>query len=189
VTAAQDGVPHDGGPHDGGPHDGGLHYSASHGAAARDGVVRVRRAVPRDAADLVSLRVHLMRAMGEPGAEDPTWQERAREWFAAGLATADVAAFVVDAPGRLAACALVELHRSVPSARNPRGTTAHLSNVCTHPADRGRGFGRACVGAALDWAREAGTDSVSLHATPEGEPLYRSLGFVDTTYTELRLRW
>ncbi|CPU65494.1 Uncharacterised protein [Mycobacteroides abscessus] len=30
---------------------------------------------------------------------------------------------------------------------------------------------------------------MSLHATPEGEPLYRSLGFVDTTYTELRLRW
>lgn len=174
MTAGRSGAPHDGGPH---------------GVSARDAVVRVRRAVPRDAADLVSLRVHLMRAMGEPGAEDPTWQGRARAWFAAGLGTPDVVAFVVDAPGRLAACALVELHRSAPSARNPRGTTAHLSNVCTHPADRGRGFGRACVGAALDWARTAGADSVSLHATPEGEPLYRSLGFVDTTYTELRLRW
>ena len=33
------------------------------------------------------------------------------------------------------------------------------------------------------------TDSVSLHATADGESLYRALGFVDTTYTELRLRW
>ena len=52
-----------------------------------------------------------------------------------------------------------------------------------------RRVARACVVAALDWARESGADSVSLHATADGESLYRGLGFVDTTYTELRLRW
>lgn len=155
----------------------------------REGGVPVRRALPRDADDLVGLRVHLMRAMGERDADDPTWQARARAWFADRLRTPDVVAFVVDGSDRVAACALVELHRSAPSARNPHGTTAHLSNVCTVPGARGRGYARACVEAALDWAREAGADSVSLHATPDGERLYRALGFVDTTYTELRLRW
>jgi ribosomal protein S18 acetylase RimI-like enzyme len=149
----------------------------------------VRRAVPRDADDLVALRVHLMRAMGEADAEDGSWQRRATAWFARMLGSDDVVAFVVDGPSQVAACALVELHRSVPSARNPHGTTAHLSNVCTVPGARGQGYARACVVAALDWARASGADSVSLHATADGESLYRSLGFVDTTYTELRLRW
>ncbi|MGM7421353.1 MULTISPECIES: GNAT family N-acetyltransferase [unclassified Cellulosimicrobium] len=157
--------------------------------AAREHRVPVRRAVPRDADDLVALRVHLMRAMGESDAEDGAWQRRAREWFARRLGSEDVVAFVVDAPDQVAACALVELHRSVPSARNPHGTTAHVSNVCTVPGARGQGYARACVVAALDWARANGADSVSLHATPDGESLYRGLGFVDTTYTELRLRW
>lgn len=157
--------------------------------AAREDRAPVRRAVPRDAGDLVGLRVHLMRAMGETDADQPEWQERAREWFVRALGSDDVVAFVVDGPERVAACALVELYRSVPSARNPHGTTAHLSNVCTVPGARGQGYARACVVAALDWARESGADSVSLHATADGESLYRALGFVDTTYTELRLRW
>lgn len=149
---------------------------------------RVRRARRADATALVGLRVELMRAMGED-AEDPVWQERALTWFRDALAGDDAAAFVVDEDGAVVAGALVTLGRGAPSARNPRGLTAHLSNVCTLPSARGRGHGRACVEAAIAWARDAGVDSVALHATPDGEELYRSLGFVDTTYTELRLRW
>jgi GNAT superfamily N-acetyltransferase len=149
----------------------------------------VRRARPADAPALVGLRVELMRAMGEADADGPAWQDRALTWFRDALADDDAAAFVVDEDGVVVAGALVTLGRGAPSARNPRGLTAHLSNVCTLPPARGRGHGRACVEAAIAWAREADVDSVSLHATPDGEELYRSLGFVDATYTELRLRW
>ncbi|MCB7137801.1 GNAT family N-acetyltransferase [Cellulosimicrobium marinum] len=149
----------------------------------------VRRARPADASALVGLRVELMRAMGEDGAEDRGWQDRALTWFRDALAGDDAAAFVVDDGGAVVTGALVTLGRGAPSARNPRGVTAHLSNVCTLPPARGRGHARACVVAAVDWARGAGADSVALHATPAGEGLYRALGFTDTTYTELRLRW
>ncbi|MBD5788075.1 GNAT family N-acetyltransferase [Cellulosimicrobium terreum] len=156
--------------------------------------VQVRRARPRDAAALVALRVELMHAMDEADAEDPAWQERAVEWFEGALATDDAAAFVIDDDGDddercVVAGALVTIGRGAPSARNPGGTTAHLSNVCTLARARGRGLGRACVEAAIEWARAADVDSVALHATPDAEALYRSLGFTDTTYTELRLRW
>jgi len=153
------------------------------------GTDRVRRARPADAAALVGLRVELMRAMGEDGAEEPVWQDRALDWFRDALAGDDAAAFVVDEGGRVVAGALVTIGRGAPSARNPHGLAAHLSNVCTLPTARGRGHARACVEAAIGWARAAGVDSVALHATPDGEDLYRSLGFTDTTYTELRLRW
>jgi ribosomal protein S18 acetylase RimI-like enzyme len=152
-----------------------------------DGVVR--RALPADAPALVALRVELMRAMGEAGADASEWQDGALAWFRAALAGDDAAAFVVDDDGEVVAGALVTLGRGAPSARNPRGLTAHVTNVCTLPHARGRGLARACLEAAISWSRAARVDSVSLHATPDGEGLYRSLGFTDTTYTELRLRW
>ncbi|OLT50552.1 GNAT family N-acetyltransferase [Cellulosimicrobium sp. CUA-896] len=149
----------------------------------------VRRAGPDDAPGLVALRVELMRAMGEDGADAPEWQDRALAWFRAALAGGDAAAFVVDGDDGVVAGALGTLHRGAPSARNPRGLTAHVTNVCTLPGARGQGLARACVEAAIGWSRAAGVDSVALHTTPDGEGLYRSLGFTDTTYTELRLRW
>ncbi len=151
--------------------------------------VVVRRAGPEDASGLVALRVELMRAMGEDDADAPQWQERAHGWFRRALGSEDAAAFVVDGDGGPVAGTLVTLHHGAPSARNPRGLTAHVTNVCTLPQARGRGLARACVEAAVGWARAQGVDSVALHTTPDGEALYRSLGFTDTTYTELRLRW
>nr|WP_241744291.1 GNAT family N-acetyltransferase [Cellulosimicrobium arenosum] len=127
--------------------------------------------------------------MGEEDVHDPAWQERALAWFDSALDGDVAAAFLVDDGDQVVAGALMTIGRGAPSARNPHGTTAHLSNVCTLPRARGRGLARACVEAAIAWARDADVDSVSLHATPEGEALYRSLGFADTTYTELRLRW
>jgi len=45
------------------------------------------------------------------------------------------------------------------------------------PAARRRGHGRALTLAALARARDAGCAGVTLNATGEGEPLYRSVGF------------
>ncbi len=44
---------------------------------------------------------------------------------------------------------------------------------------RGRGIGRALIRHALDFLEAQGVRSVRLDATPKGEPLYRSLGFVE----------
>jgi ribosomal protein S18 acetylase RimI-like enzyme len=45
------------------------------------------------------------------------------------------------------------------------------------PAARRRGFGRSLTLAALERARGVGCSVVTLNATGEGEPLYRSVGF------------
>jgi ribosomal protein S18 acetylase RimI-like enzyme len=43
--------------------------------------------------------------------------------------------------------------------------------------ERRRGVGRALTAAALDLGRAAGCSFATLNATPEGELLYRRLGF------------
>jgi GNAT superfamily N-acetyltransferase len=62
-------------------------------------------------------------------------------------------------------------------------------NICTDPAHRRQGYGRACLDALLTWFR---TDTevrvVDLNATPEGAGIYTAEGFGQPAFPTLRLR-
>ena len=53
------------------------------------------------------------------------------------------------------------------------------TNAPTDPRYRGRGYARETTVALLDWFAAQGVTRVDLHATPEAEHLYRSLGFAE----------
>jgi len=57
------------------------------------------------------------------------------------------------------------------------GRLAWIGMLLVHPAQRGRGTGRALMRRALDYLRAEGSACIGLDATPAGEPLYLSLGF------------
>ena len=61
-----------------------------------------------------------------------------------------------------------------------------MSSVFVVPAHRGRGLARAVVTAGLRWLSEKGAEVVDLHATPDAERLYRSLGFSEANSLALR---
>ena len=152
----------------------------------------VRRAVADDAAALVRLRAAMYDDMGEAtGAPEAPWRPAAEAWFVARLPrTHEIAAFVVDEPGAgPVACAFGVVEHPAPSPSNPVGVRGHVSQVSTLPAFRRRGYARACLTALLDWfERETDARRLDLHATTDGEPLYRSLGFARSPYPSLRLR-
>lgn len=59
------------------------------------------------------------------------------------------------------------------------GIGVHL-NVVTHPSARGRGYGRAVMGAALNWVRSMGATHSAIQVLANNAPalnLYASLGF------------
>jgi ribosomal protein S18 acetylase RimI-like enzyme len=60
---------------------------------------------------------------------------------------------------------------------NVDGRTAYVQWVATDDEFRGRGCARAVMTTLLDWLDAHDVTAVELHATPMGEPLYRSLGF------------
>lgn len=161
----------------------------------------VRRAGAGDIPELVRLRHAMFRAMAAAGAAGrPDQVEDAAWYLAAGRALDEqmrrgvLAAFVVDAPGPgagsdsrpLVACAVASLEERLPGPGFPRGLAGSMSSVFVEPTHRGRGVARAVVSAGVAWLDEQGAEVVDLHATPQAEALYRSLGFAEPASAALR---
>jgi len=147
-------------------------------------MVEVRRATGDDVAELVRLRSVMMTAVTGAPQPDGPWQDSARATLHAAIAdpASDWAAFVVDhpnRPGTLATCAIGVVERRLPGARNPTGEMGYIFNVATEPDCRRRGYARACMLALLDWYRARGVKKIDLKSAPDGEGLYRSLGFAE----------
>jgi GNAT superfamily N-acetyltransferase len=153
--------------------------------------IEVRRAKPDDAEALVRLRALMLEAMGvDTGGADAPWREVALRYFTDGLATPETfAAFVVDDPeAGVVASAVGHCNPHAPGPNDLSTQRGTLYNVSTEPAFRRRGLARACVVALLTWYRdETDIGQIELHATPEGAPLYLSLGFIPSSYPTHRL--
>ncbi len=153
----------------------------------------VRRATVADAAELVRLRAVMLASIAGHEPTGDGWRHAARETLRRRLAEPDptLAAFVVersDPPGALAACAVGAVEYRLGGPGNPTGETGYVFNVVTDPDQRRRGYSRRCMTALLDWYRHRGVGTIDLRASPQGEPLYRSLGFVATPDPAMRLR-
>ncbi|GAA3718749.1 GNAT family N-acetyltransferase [Streptomyces tremellae] len=153
--------------------------------------VTTRAAGPGDAEELVRLRAVMLDSLN-PGRDDGSWQPASVAILRRALAEpdGDLAAFVVDAPGRpgvLAACVVGTVTQGLGSPGNPAGLGGHVFSVATDPSMRRRGCCRACMEALLAWYRRRGVVKVDLHASREGAPLYASLGFRPTRATAMRL--
>lgn len=148
-----------------------------------------RRATPEDAEELVRLRKVMQDSYLGRENPDISWQPAAVATLRTRLAAADtdLTAFVVDRAGGLAACAVGTIEYRLGGPDNPHGTTGYVFSVATDPDLRRRGHSRACMEGLLGWFRERGVPKIDLRASPEGEGLYASLGFVRTPDPAMRL--
>ncbi|GGN83661.1 N-acetyltransferase [Actinoplanes lobatus] len=153
--------------------------------------MRTRQATPDDADELILLRAVLLHTMGRDDWNDD-WREPARRSLVRRLGAAEptMAAFVVERPagGGLAACAVGTIEERLGNPHNPEGRVGYVFSVATHPDMRRRGYSRACVEALLEWYRDQGVTAVHLTASPDGEPLYTSLGFTRHPDPAMRVR-
>jgi GNAT superfamily N-acetyltransferase len=155
---------------------------------AREQQLAVRPATVDDVGEVVRLGGLMFESMGET---EFGFLPSAERILRAGIEQGTMAAFVVDDPARagvlIAGCAGVVWHR-LPGPSTPRGRCGYVQYVWTDPDHRSRGLGRGVVSELLDWFEARQVPVVELHATPEGEPLYRSMGFSELSTPHLRLR-
>lgn len=143
--------------------------------------IAARQAIPEDAEELTRLREVMISSVFGP-ITDLSWRQPCVEALRAALADPAgwLQAFVTDAPdepGVLAASSIGVVERRLPSPSNLSGIHGYIMSVATDARFRRQGHARAVVVATLDWLRSWGVARVDLHASDEGESLYRDLGF------------
>jgi len=130
-----------------------------------------------DTPEIIRLAALMYDSIGLDGS-DPTWIAQAEEQFRSRLGS-DVQAAVIDDPGSegLVASGAAVLADRLPTPFNTGGRVAYIQWIATDERMRRRGLGRSVMGKLLEWCAEQGAGIVELHATPDGEHLYRSIGF------------
>jgi GNAT superfamily N-acetyltransferase len=111
------------------------------------------------------------------------------EWIAAGTYVGWLAE-PLSRPGLVVGGAGVQLRAMLPRPNREgsgllAGPEAYVLNVFVERAWRRRGVATLLMEYVLGYARERRLRLVTLHATPEGRPLYERLGFGPTN--EMRL--
>ena len=150
--------------------------------------MRARLATAADAEEVARLAALMYASMGLRTSAD--WLARAAAEFAHRQGD-DLVAFVVDRPDRrggLSASGAGMIARRLPSPTNPAGRVGYIQWVATDVAFRRQGLARQVLLELIHWFEERRVPVIELHATPDGEPLYRSLGFSHEGGVALRRR-
>lgn len=148
---------------------------------------RMRRTTFADLGTVLYHRLQMFRDMGYSDAERmKAVASISEQQFAATLTDGTYQGwFIENQAGEVIAGGGIILVTYPPSPRDPHHRRAWVVNIYTEQAYRRRGLARRLMQAMIDWCHEEGYDSVFLHASKEGRPLYESLGFVATN--EMRL--
>jgi GNAT superfamily N-acetyltransferase len=150
--------------------------------------MRVRAATADDAGEVVRLAALMYASMGLD-VSDPAWIAAAEDAARSRLGD-ELAVFVVDHPTepRLIASGAGTIATRLPAPNNHTARVGYVQWIATEPEFRRRGLARQIMEALLAWYEQQGVTAVELHATTDGEPLYRSLGFGDEGARALRRR-
>jgi len=147
----------------------------------REGPAAIRPATLKDLDVLVELRVALFKAMGQGGARLDAATPAIRAYVEKQLPSGAFRVWVAERRGTVVAAIGLVIHCVPPSPHNPDGREAYIMNLFTRPEVRRRGIARRLMTHVLDIVRSEGLLKVRLYATPDGRPLYESLGFAVAT--------
>lgn len=142
--------------------------------------MQIRKATGDDIETLMGIRLEMLRIVNKmKDGEDfsKTLVDCSREYFLHG----DQTTVIAVEQGRAVACATLSYINVLPTFDHPTGKRAHLMNVYTSEQFRRQGIARKMVTLLIEEARERGCTEISLDATEQGRPLYKSLGFAQNT--------
>ena len=147
---------------------------------------RVRPATLDDADVLVRHRQSMFTDMGVP-LDAAALESAFRDWLAKTMPGGTYRAWLVETTGEgddgsgantiVVAGGGITILPWPPGPRYMGDRLAFVYNVYTEPAYRRRGLARLIMDAIHAWCREAGITSLALNASPDGQPMYASMGY------------
>jgi GNAT superfamily N-acetyltransferase len=148
---------------------------------------RIRQAVIDDAPIIARHRVAMFRDMGDLSEDDVASLEKAAfVHMRQMMAERRYLGWIVERQVEVVAGAGMIISQLLPRpGAIEGGAQALIVNVYCEPEHRRRGLARALITTMLEWCKRERMAKIVLHASPDGRPLYESLGFVQTN----EMRW
>lgn len=104
-----------------------------------------------------------------------------RQWLRPRIRSGEVLAWVAEGPdGAPAASGALWFQPTLPRPGMPQRTSPYIFTMYTEPEARGRGLATRIVRAMIAVCRAGRFPRVLLHASTQGRPVYRKMGFERT---------
>jgi len=140
--------------------------------------LNIRLATPADSAIITKHRHRMFRENGF-ATEDTLarMDEDFEPWVHERLGDSRYCGLLVEDKNVVVAGAGVFFCDFPPHWRHAEATRAYILNVYTEPEVRGQGLAKRLMEHILEECRKRGVTTAVLHASPQGRPLYESMGF------------
>ncbi|MDA0744951.1 MAG: GNAT family N-acetyltransferase [bacterium] len=138
----------------------------------------IRKAEPSDIPALINFRARMFELVWKGGGNINAMNEYSGPYFIKKMAANEFHAWIAETEsGKPVACSALSFYYLTPKPSNIEGKYGYISSMFTDEAHRRKGLARKLLQAALDHAKSVGLQTVKLHASEYGQPLYESVGF------------
>mgnify|MGYP001123504378 FL=1 len=153
--------------------------------------MNIYKATLDDIDDLIRLRSDFL-TMDQGRLSDQNEKEiraQLKVYLAKHIPLEDFIAVIAKHPtGKIASAAFLIIQERPANPSFITGLTGTLLNVVTYPEFRRKGIASQVIREIINEARQKGVSSIDLYATDDGKELYKKLGFVEPSYTSMRLK-
>ncbi len=148
----------------------------------------IRKATLFDLNRLIALRLDYFGCEGElTQAQATALSAQLKKFYLKHIPAGDFIAFIGETDGRVASAAFLLITERPAAPHLCTGKTGTILNVLTYPEFRRRGYSTLILRALIEEAKKENVSMLDLFATPDGKPLYKKLGFEETSYASLRM--
>ena len=150
-----------------------------------------RRVTLADVQALVELRIRFLNELHKHGEDDETEVVRKSllSYFTKAIPLGDFIAWVAERDGKIIATSgMVVWEKPAIYGGVESGKLGYFLNFYTIPEDRGKGIATRLLNELIREARSLGLKYLHLHASKDGEPIYRKAGFKEPKMPELDLK-
>ena len=140
---------------------------------------------------MIHYRITLLDAV--PGMEHSAEEEQAlreslKVYFPEAMANGSYVCWLAWADGNFAGISGMVVYDRPASYKCPTGRAGYILNMYTHPQYRKRGICSTLLQKLLLHAKDNGISVLALHASEEGEPVYRKHGFKEPASLVMEMR-
>ncbi|WP_346654848.1 GNAT family N-acetyltransferase [Cytobacillus firmus] len=130
---------------------------------------------------IINLRLALLKELDELSSpqEEQLMETATRQYLQKALSNNQFISYMAEINGEPVGISGMVLFKRPPYLENLKGIEAYILNMYTIPEYRGKGLAKHLLEHCINECKRSGVKRIWLHASEEGKPLYKKMGFTN----------